>query len=168
MRRGEAILAVGLGGGGVVAGGTGAEGGGALHQAPLGPRWVGAGPEALCPPGSEPTHWRGVEDAFFCWTNSTWLGGCSLGMDCWEWGEDQAVGPPSALQGAPPPGRSVAFLPLCGSGGAAQDSDWGRGQHPRAGAERCSRPGSGKEREVRTEALHLERGGGSPQPGWVK
>lgn len=62
-----------------MAGGTGGEGGGALHQAPLGPRRVGAGPEALCPPGSEPTHWRGVEDAFFCWTNSTWLGGALWG-----------------------------------------------------------------------------------------
>lgn len=35
----------------------------ALHQASLDLRWAEAEPRALCPQGSDPTQWRGVEAA---------------------------------------------------------------------------------------------------------
>lgn len=60
-----------------------------------------------------------------------------MGWNRWEWGEDQAVGPPSRIAGRTsprPPDLSVASLLLCGSGGAAWDSDQpGRGRCPEVG-----------------------------------
>lgn len=55
--------------------------------------------------------------------------------------------PPSRIAGhtSPrPPDLSVASLLLCGSGGVAQDSDWGRGWHRVAGEVQCFQAWAGE------------------------
>ena len=94
-----------------------------------------------------------------------------MGMGLLGMGGGSGCRPPIRIAGCTsprPPDWSVAFLLLCGSGGPLRILTGGGDSTQELGKEECSRPGSGKETEVRTEALHLERGGGTPQPGWVK